>query len=221
MTMTDESVRLVADRYISRDGTSPVPDGAKLSVDDLCSKAKTANASGIGSFHDAAEYIATAQWEGATQRAIAAKVGKSAAWVNRLLAWRNSGFIGDAAFSSQSRKKHVQRAEQKAKPTVAGDRGRTEAPPSDTAQEGQKQRSNVNEPNFDWAWFQNELENVISTTISDAPRDVLVKMLGMLGSAHDGEVLAAARAVEKQRLKLGLTWDQLISSLARVQRLNS
>jgi predicted AAA+ superfamily ATPase len=41
-------------------------------------------------------------------------------------------------------------------------------------------------------------------------RDVLVKILGMLGSEHDGEALAAARNAEKLRSKLGLGWDQIV-----------
>ena len=180
-----------------------------VSVGELLSRAKAAIASGERSIHDAAEYIAAARSEGATQRTIAAKIGKSAAWVNRLLAWRDSGYIGDAAFGRAQRKRiGVQPAEHKAKSAAAGDR-HTEA-----SQGGQKQRSNVQEPNFDWAWLRDEIAHLEPKAISDAPRDVLVKMLGMLGSDHAGEVVAAARAAEKQRLKLGLTWDQLIISAA-------
>jgi hypothetical protein len=38
----------------------------------------------------------------------------------------------------------------------------------------------------------------------------LAKLLGMLGSAHDGEVLAAARKAEAARKKMGKQWNQLI-----------
>lgn len=45
-------------------------------------------------------------------------------------------------------------------------------------------------------------------------RDRLAKILGLLGSDADGEVLAAARqAVEMQRA-CGLTWDQLLAGQA-------
>jgi hypothetical protein len=37
-----------------------------------------------------------------------------------------------------------------------------------------------------------------------------VKALGMLGSDQAGERASAALVVEKQRVKLGLTWDELI-----------
>jgi hypothetical protein len=43
-------------------------------------------------------------------------------------------------------------------------------------------------------------------------RDTLVKILGMLGSDHDGEILSAARQAETLRAKLGLDWDQIVRS---------
>jgi hypothetical protein len=41
-------------------------------------------------------------------------------------------------------------------------------------------------------------------------RDRLARVLGMLGSAHDGEVLAAARQAERRRIKAGLTWPEIL-----------
>jgi hypothetical protein len=38
----------------------------------------------------------------------------------------------------------------------------------------------------------------------------LVRLLGMLGSAHDGEVLNAARMADRFVRERGLTWSQLI-----------
>jgi hypothetical protein len=46
--------------------------------------------------------------------------------------------------------------------------------------------------------------------ITGADHDKLVKILGMLGSSHDGEVLAAARKAEEERKRLNTSWDQLI-----------
>jgi hypothetical protein len=37
-----------------------------------------------------------------------------------------------------------------------------------------------------------------------------LKALGMLGSDQVGERAAAALTAEKQRIKLGMTWDELI-----------
>jgi hypothetical protein len=42
-------------------------------------------------------------------------------------------------------------------------------------------------------------------------RDHLAKILGMLGSAHDGEVIAAARQAERIRREAGATWRELLS----------
>jgi DNA-binding MarR family transcriptional regulator len=41
-------------------------------------------------------------------------------------------------------------------------------------------------------------------------RDMLVKILGMLGSDQDGEALSAARKAETLRVKLGLSWDAIV-----------
>jgi hypothetical protein len=59
-----------------------------MTVTELLSRAKLAIESGDSSMRAAAEDIVTAQELGATQRQIAEAVGKSAAWVNRLLKWR-------------------------------------------------------------------------------------------------------------------------------------
>jgi len=46
-------------------------------------------------------------------------------------------------------------------------------------------------------------------------RQRLARVCGLLGSDHDGEVLAAARQAEKIRQKLGLTWEELLVPSAR------
>jgi multidrug efflux pump subunit AcrA (membrane-fusion protein) len=46
--------------------------------------------------------------------------------------------------------------------------------------------------------------------VHSGPRDILVKALGMLGSDQVGERAAAALIVERDRKKLGMTWDELI-----------
>ena len=46
--------------------------------------------------------------------------------------------------------------------------------------------------------------------IRSGPRELLIKALGMLGSEHAGERASAALVVEKQRAKLGMTWEELI-----------
>jgi hypothetical protein len=73
------------------------------SVFGLLVLAKKAIVSGERDLRRAAEYIAAAQRSGASQRLIAASVGKSAAWVNRLLQWQKSGYLDDTAFGAQSK----------------------------------------------------------------------------------------------------------------------
>ena len=54
----------------------------------------------------------------ATQREVAAAVGKSVAWVNRLLQWQKEGCpgtpFGPGSKASRARRKHVQATEQEA-----------------------------------------------------------------------------------------------------------
>ncbi|MFI4986206.1 MAG: hypothetical protein ACHQF3_02095 [Alphaproteobacteria bacterium] len=42
-------------------------------------------------------------------------------------------------------------------------------------------------------------------------KERLAAILGMLGSAHDGEILAAAKSAEAERKRLGATWQELLN----------
>jgi hypothetical protein len=57
------------------------------------------------------------------------------------------------------------------------------------------------------SWFD---PNDEAASIPSSDRLLMVKALGMLGSIHDGEILNAARTVERLRQKLNATWEQLI-----------
>ena len=48
--------------------------------------------------------------------------------------------------------------------------------------------------------------------LQDRARDTarLERLLGMLGSAHEGELLNAARLVERERRRLGKTWKEIL-----------
>jgi hypothetical protein len=86
---------------------------------ELLSRAKMAIEDGERSFRDAAEVLALAQKDfDATQREIAAAVGKSVAWVNRLLQWQKEGCpgtpFGPGSKASRARRKRVQATEQEA-----------------------------------------------------------------------------------------------------------
>src|SRR5437660_419876 len=47
-------------------------------------------------------------------------------------------------------------------------------------------------------------------TAATLDRGRLAKLLGMLGSSHDGEALAAARQAERLRAEAGLTWTEIV-----------
>jgi hypothetical protein len=104
-----------------------------ITITELLGRAKRAIETGENSLHDAAEDIAAAQEQGATQRQIAEAVGKSAAWVNRLLKWRQSGYQDDTAFgpqarASRQRAKRVQATEQtKKKPATTSEQAQAAA----------------------------------------------------------------------------------------------
>src|SRR4051812_43720292 len=71
-------------------------------VRDLLDKAKTAIRSSDARLRDAANYIAAAKTQGATQDRVAKHLGRSPAWVSLLLCWRRGGFKG-TPFGPQSR----------------------------------------------------------------------------------------------------------------------
>ena len=47
--------------------------------------------------------------------------------------------------------------------------------------------------------------------MDELDRDRLAKLLGMLGAAHDGEVLAAARQAERVRQASAMTWAEILN----------
>jgi hypothetical protein len=213
---------------------SPVTDGSAvmMTVSDLLSRAKRAIASGEASLHAAAEDIAGAQEQGATQRHIAEAIGKSAAWVNRLLQWRRDGCHSDTPFGPESkaarqRAKRVQATEQKTQQSAttgeaveaAAARARAETAKA----EADKAKAEARKAKADAAKAKAEAEAraareqqfrasfANSTKELDwRQRDRLVKLLGMLGSNQDGERATAAKMVEEHRVAIGLMWDELI-----------
>jgi hypothetical protein len=210
-----------------------------MTVIELLRRAKSAIASGQSALHAAAEDIATAQEQGATQRQVAAAVDKSPAWVNRLLKWRESGYTDDTPFgpqakASRQRAQRVQAAERKKqKPATTSEqaqaaaaRARAETAKAEAAKakaEAQKAKADATKAKADArtakAKAKAHAEDFFRGAFGDSkekkeihsgPRERLVKALGMLGSDHAGERANAAIAVEKQRAKLGMTWDELI-----------
>ncbi|SHG24186.1 hypothetical protein [Bradyrhizobium erythrophlei] len=86
---------------------------------DLLSRSKDAIETGDQLLHDAAEALALAQQDfKASQREIAEAVGKSVAWVNRLLQWQRHGCVGTpfgpSSKAGRELRKRVQSSEQRA-----------------------------------------------------------------------------------------------------------
>jgi hypothetical protein len=54
-----------------------------------------------------------------------------------------------------------------------------------------------------------------TATLDSAARRKLVKVLGMLGSAHEGERLAATTMAEELRKQLGQDWANLLRKASR------
>lgn len=151
----------------------------------------------------AAEYLAFAEAEGKTQREMAEGVGKSAAWVNRLLQWRRDGFQEDTPFGAQSQERDERHDEQIREECLGPKQQRDEQQRSGPKQKRSSQQRTKREQQVHGF---------------DKERDTLVKTLGMLGSIHDNEALAAARKAEEIRKRLNLTWDDLIATPAEEQR---
>jgi len=74
-----------------------------MSTVELLARAKDAIDAGETSLRAAAEDLALAGTLGMSQRAIGDAVWKSAAWVNRLLKWRESGYRTVTPFGAQSK----------------------------------------------------------------------------------------------------------------------
>jgi transposase len=60
----------------------------------------------------------------------------------------------------------------------------------------------------------NERRRKRSSRLSQNDRRVLVKLLGMLGSQHEGEVANAARKIEELRRRVDFMWDDVIIAAA-------
>ena len=157
----------------------------------LHDKARRAIAAGEGSFRQAAEYLAEARKQGATQRQSAKAVGKSPSWVNTLLKWRSGGYR-ETPFGPQSKAKRaaVQAPKQSRRPM--------------TAEEALAQKAQ--------AEFQTARAVAVAALFGDsqripaAARAELLKALHMLASSRD----TAAVLVERCRVRLNLTWGELL-----------
>jgi predicted transcriptional regulator len=126
---------------------------------DLLRRAKDAIEAGDQSLREAADALALAQEDfKAPQREIAEAVGKSAAWVNRLLRWRREGCpgtpFGPGSRAGRERRKRVQSTEQRAPNKIDADtaEARTEKRNTECA------RPNPNKVNNPLAGFKSAVD---------------------------------------------------------------
>jgi hypothetical protein len=172
--------------------------------DEAIALAAKAVASSDRNLKSAAEYLAFAEKEGKTQREMAEGIGKSAAWVNGLLRWHREGYLEETPFGAQSQERDKRHDEQ-----IREQEREQRSGPKHTSHSERKRKRSSRE--------RTERELHVRG-VSKAHRDTLVRVLGMLGSSHDNEALAAARKAEAMRARLSLTWDDLIVTPAEEQR---
>jgi hypothetical protein len=130
----------------NQSGSAP---GNATNKADLLRRAKDAIEVGDQSLHEAAEALALAQQDfKASQREIADAVGKSVAWVNRLLKWQKQGCVGTpfgpGSKAGRERRKGVQSTEQRASRKVDADHA--EASSENAKREIEPKSSTVKSP---------------------------------------------------------------------------
>jgi hypothetical protein len=175
----------------------------------------------------AAEYLAYAEAEGKTQRQMAEGVGKSAAWVNRLLQWRREGYAEDTPFGAQSQERDERHDERTREEARSGPKQESEAnheqeqePDAglDPKHESEQKRSGSSRSRSSRSRYRSGPKHKPERDrdgFSEHDRTTLVRVLGMLGSINDNEALVAARKAEEIRKRLGLTWGDLIVAAAQ------
>jgi len=216
---------------------APADGTATISIADLLNRAKVNIEAGEDRFRQAAEDIATASEQGATQHQIAETVGKSQAWVNGLLKWRSAGYQ-DTPFGPQSKASRARRADYqapnnhrpastseqaeavKAKAEAATARARAQQAKAEAAEaraQARKAKAEANKASHD-TFTEMHRRSTRPKEIHSSMRTLLIKALGMLGSEQDGECLNAARKAEQLRKKLGMNWDELIVEATEQQQ---
>lgn len=163
------------------------------------------------SFRAAADAIALAFTldEQLTQRKVALAVGKSAAWVNRLLKWREGGYVG-APFADQvvqGLNKNKRLLEQ----ALLGAE-RVDNPETLDVRETTNRGGAQTEANIDGANDINvEIgERAAPKKLPDHERARLIETLRFLATEPPRSRAAFALSLEKRRAMLGLTWDELL-----------
>lgn len=203
---------------------SPSLPVATITKEELLSRAKRSIESCETSLREAAEDIAWACGQGATQREVALAVGKSAAWINVLLKWRASGYEGSAFGNKrvQSLNKHdalpAPAATETALPVISWVQSGNSSEPEPhirmPSQDGMEMAPGEHASNG-CEKGENVGEAVVLTAATTAvdvsvQRRNLIEALDLMASTRPGFRAKMALILEHRRTALGLSWDQLI-----------
>jgi hypothetical protein len=198
-------------------------------VERLLEQAKHCIARGESSMREAAEHIDEAMRldNKLTQRAIAERIGKSPAWVNRLISWKSAGYKSETPFGPQSKASRKKAAavqatkrppEKIAPEALLRKKARAERDTAKASAAEAPAKAADSKHKAQQAKHEAEAERVRANRlrangaadISYEDRERLVKLLGMLGSEHEGERASAAKKADDLRKSLDLDWSDLI-----------
>ena len=181
--------------------------------------AKRAFASGEVDLRRGAEHVAQAVEKGATQRQAAEGVGKSPAWVNRLLRWRADDYRDDTPFGPEAKSKRERARVQASKHETLSVKtlDASETIPAKIFAMGTAEIKDTPASHL--------IEDAIlavnkyipkrrlseTATLKTAQRKELIEYLDLLCNCVRPVMRSKlALIVEKRRAVTGLTWDQLI-----------
>jgi hypothetical protein len=167
-------------------------------------EAKRAVAAGDKSYRLAADHMAAAQKQGATQREIADKVGKSPAWVNDLLRWRTYGFK-DTPFTSKNAMAKARRCSlsEQAEPSAGDDDAEAEWLSSRAGQRTEKVKAKFNGKDIDLEALGPAAREQLAKKLNDQeepPRPGPTTSLEV--ERLKAEVEALKKSIEEQRIGL-------------------
>jgi colicin import membrane protein len=191
-------------------------------------QAKDCIARGESSMRKAAEHIAEAMRldNKLTQRAVAERIGKSAAWVNVLIRWKSEDYKSGTPFGPQSKASRTKAAavqatkrppekvtERLLRENALAERDTAKASAAEArakAAEAKHKAEQAKQEAEAERLRANRLRAEGAADISYEQRERLLKLLGMLGSNHEGERATAAKKADDFRETLDLSWSNLI-----------
>jgi len=202
---------------------------SSVTVSNHLEQAKDCIARGDSLTREAAEHIADAMRldNKLSQREVAARIGKSAAWVNVLMKWRSEGYKSETPFGPQSKASRTKAAavqatkrppekvtpERLLRENARAERDTAKASAAEArakaAEAKHKTEQAKQEAEAD-RLRANRLRADGAADISNEERERLLKLLDKLGIDEEGERANAAKMADDFRESLGLSWSNLI-----------